>query len=203
MRRSTLREALRDHYTSRDPRPDLVEELVSRTAGHSHQVTIARARVAAAASLALALVCVALWWGRPASTSGRLVRAIAAEISANHHKKLAPEFPSDEIAALTEAMDRLGFTVVAPDRLRGSGLRVLGARYCSLSGQAAAQIQLVDSSGRRHTLYETSPLSRLSGVDRSVEVDGIEVEVWHEKGLLFGWARPLDWRGPRLEGGAR
>jgi hypothetical protein len=122
-----------------------------------------------------------------------LARTVAAEISLNHHKHLDPEFRSEDITELGTSMDRLGFTLVLPARVAESGARLVGARYCSLRGQPAAQVQLRDRGGRKHTLYEVPPAGDLDQVKSgSIEIDGLGVTLWREKGLLFGWAEPLE-----------
>jgi hypothetical protein len=118
---------------------------------------------------------------------------VAEEISLNHHKRLDPEFRSADITELATSMDRLGFTLVLPARVAESGTRPVGARYCSLRGRSAAQVQLTDDRGRRHTLYEVPPAGDLERVKSgSIEIDGLEVSFWREKGLVFGWAEPLE-----------
>ena len=190
---TTLRRALQEYYESEALRPAVLERLVSRAMTRPKD----RSRrivpwLAAAAALVIAAGLLVARIGLLGRTEqGPLSRAVAEEISANHHKNLEPEFRSADLPALAVAMDRLDFSLVEPDRLREERLRVIGGRYCSLQGQAAAQIQLADESGRRCTLYEVPSVRALSFVSPgAVELSGIQVILWRERGLLFGLARP-------------
>ncbi len=115
----------------------------------------------------------------------------AQEVALNHHKQLAVEYPASTIDQLAGSMSKLDFTPVMPQRFRDGGHRLIGARYCSVRGQIAAQIRLTDGSGRDCTLYEARPADALSEISPAeFTIDGCRVEVWREAGLLMVLAGP-------------
>jgi len=66
---------------------------------------------------------------------------------------------------------------------------MLGGRYCSIQGRLAAQIKLEDEAGRVLTLYQTRFSEAFEGIsEQRCELDGIQVRIWREGGLLFGLA---------------
>ncbi len=120
-----------------------------------------------------------------------LVRLIAGEVAHHHNKRLAVEFERNEYEKLSNEMSKLDFALVASERLDGSQLRLLGARYCSIQGQLAAQVKLLDTRDRTFTLFQTRSFRRIAELtDATLEVDGVEVEMWNEGGLFFAIARP-------------
>ncbi len=190
-----LRSALRDHYESQELRPEVEERLLEHAVARRRERG-ARWRLWVPATAVAALILAAfLLRDSVVGLRGAdaLARSVAAEISLNHHKSLEPEFRSEDFAELGARMDRLGFTLVRPARIAESGAQLVGARYCSLGGWPAAQVQLRDDRDRRQTLYEvplTGDLERVKG--GAFEIDGLGVTLWREKGLLVGWARPLE-----------
>ena len=77
-----------------------------------------------------------------------------------------------------------------PAGLAERGLRLAGARYCSVQGCMAAQVSVVDEAGESWTLYQVRPDERLAKLDAAkIEIDGVDVELWREAGLVMGLAR--------------
>jgi len=86
-------------------------------------------------------------------------------------------------------MKKLDFTPVASSRIEKNGLRFLGARYCSIQGQLAAQIKLIDNNGQIQTLYQTQMNSKLESLpEKMYVVNGVRITQWQENGLFFGLA---------------
>jgi len=111
------------------------------------------------------------------------------EVAMNHLARLDPDFQGESLAALDERMDRLPFSLSAPERL-GSAVRVEGSRYCSLAGHLAAHVTLHDTdSGRPISLFVTAlapDVQRLDGLHE--DVAGLDVELWQEEGLFYAMA---------------
>lgn len=116
---------------------------------------------------------------------------VAKEIAVNHNKQLAIEFSAQDYRELNQKMQKLNFSSVASKRLDTDQYRLLGGRYCSIQGQLALQVKLQDRAGNVYTLYQT-PLSRiLAEVEVGEQaIDGLQLTLWHEAGLLFGLAGP-------------
>lgn len=118
-----------------------------------------------------------------------LARQVASEIALNHRKDLPVEFAADAFSQLSAAMPKLGFAPVHPRRVEEAGLRLQGARYCSVAGSIAAQIRLADDAGVVSTLYEFMDDGSFESIgDELVSVDGVSVTLWRERGLIMGLA---------------
>lgn len=156
----------------------------------------ARARprlgLALAASLVLALmVALPLALRQPQD----LVDEIAAEVVHNHLRLKPLEVRADNLEAVGDYFTQLDFRLAQTALLQGEGLQLLGGRYCSLQGITAAQLRLQDNeTGTLQTLYQTRydpaifkqlPKLEEGAPPRSTYIDGIKVQVWVEKGLLF------------------
>ena len=121
-----------------------------------------------------------------------LTAAISREIGMNHSKKFKVEFEGQTIAGLVKQMDKLDFQLLMPARFAQS-MDIVGARYCSIRGRIAAQIQMVDGNGRYCTLYQTKLVEPLAAIkNASREYDGVEYLLWHEKGVFLGFAGPAE-----------
>ena len=121
-----------------------------------------------------------------------LARLVSQEIALNHEKRLAPEFIVDDYRLLAQKMTKLDFNLIASKRINSLELKLVGARYCSIHGQLATQLKLVDAQGVSHTLYQTllnDELSRLP--EDTYLVNGVKVEQWQEGGLFFGFAENM------------
>lgn len=121
-----------------------------------------------------------------------LTTAISREIEMNHRKKFKVEFEEKTITGLVEQMDKLDFSLLMPARFAQS-MSIVGARYCSIRGRIAVQIQMVDSHGRYCTLYQTRLVEPLSSIRNTrIKLDGVEYLLWHEQGVFLGFAGPLE-----------
>lgn len=121
-----------------------------------------------------------------------ITAAISREIEMNHSKKFRIEFEEHTLAGLAKQMDKLDFPLLMPASLEKS-MSILGARYCSIRGRIAAQIQMVDSNGRYCTLYQTKLVEPLTSIEKTrIYLDNVEYLLWHEKGVFFGFAGPSE-----------
>ena len=89
--------------------------------------------------------------------------------------------------ALAVEMKRLPFAVRGPDRLPREGFRLVGARYCSLLGEPAAQMRLRGPDGAEATLYEIANWP-FAVADGRMQIGEVAVRVWREGDRFFGWA---------------
>jgi hypothetical protein len=148
-----------------------------------------------AAAAALALLVGAFFLGRLPSgllsgdlTTDPLARSIGREIAMNHKKQLPLEFSAGDYAGLQLQMNKLDFALAPPSSPATSEMHVIGARYCSIQGQLAAQIRLRDTTGRVYTLYETRLTDKLREVGGEVKAEGVRVRLWKENGVFCGLA---------------
>lgn len=207
-----LREHLVDYYGRRSLRPEVLSRLRSLAAGTGRSAVPDPVRpamwnwprpqwvpsrwVLAAGACAFflavffAYLSLDLPYGRARDASA-FAQAAAAEIARNHNKRLNVEFQAAAFDALERQMEKLDFALLEPFRVKQRGLRLIGARYCSIQGQPAAQIRLKDKDGRPCTLYESAAVPAFAGIPETrVEVSGVRVELWQESGLLMGLAGP-------------
>ncbi|MBL1261970.1 MAG: hypothetical protein COB33_015785 [Thiotrichaceae bacterium] len=144
--------------------------------------------VSIAASLLLAVV-ISFQWMNIAPTQQQLISSIAQEIAINHQKQFSSDFSGVSYAGLRGVMTKLDFKLIAPERLKSKGFKILGGRYCSLNGHIAAQVRLKNSKGEIFTLYQTSSHDIFSALTEHVErVKGVDIEMWNEGGVFLGMA---------------
>jgi len=125
---------------------------------------------------------------RGGPTPDALARSISREIAMNHKKQLDMEFLAEDYATLQAQMSKLDFALAPPGNPAASSLHVVGARYCSIQGQLAAQIRARDPAGFVYTLYETKLTDKLRAVAVEVKADGVRIRLWSENGLFYGLA---------------
>jgi hypothetical protein len=190
----TIDDQIRDHYLAQAPRPEALAHLEQVLAGTAPARPDRRGwAVAAAAAIVAALLAVAWPAVRPASpSSAELAAAVARQAAAGHNEKAELELRAHDFAELRVRMKSLDFAPVEPRTVREMSMRLVGARYAILGGAIAAQIVYLDAYGVPCTLYEARPVDRLANVPAGDhQIDGLEVTVWREKGLLMVLARPL------------
>lgn len=119
---------------------------------------------------------------------------IVAEVAHNHHKNMDPEILSNDLADIQKTLKHLDFTLVASQNFDSDQWTLIGGRYCSIQGKTAAQLKLQNTKDASfYTLYQVplstdwNPEMLKNGLK---EIDGIVVQTWVEKGLLFALAGP-------------
>lgn len=140
--------------------------------------------LAAAAAFVILLGGAALWQVPPVYAAGR----VATEVAQTHLKAHVPGVQGDCFDSVGAGLDELDFPLKpSPDFPMPEGLTVIGGRYCSVGGEKAAQILLVDADGRRCTLVVALATdTRLARVrDGEYRRDGVHVRIWHDAGRLF------------------
>lgn len=187
----SLRDDLRDYYLAKEPSPATLERLLAMEAATKQR----RSRVRPLwrfilAAAALVVLASSLWIVLGQWHTGSIARSIADEVALNHRKNLTADFEISSYGLLTQAMDKLDFSLVEPARAGEERLRLVGARYCSIRGQLAAQLRLETLAGEPVTLYQTAmtrDLERLGSAQ--LQSKGLNIDLWHEGGVFMGWAR--------------
>ncbi|HVR45007.1 MAG TPA: hypothetical protein VMS56_16370 [Thermoanaerobaculia bacterium] len=199
MKPTRLDDQIRRHYGEQRLRPEARAHLerAMRTGG-----ALRRAgwwwwlRTAAAAVFVIGATMGALWMvvfrGSAPAAPGELALAVARQAALEHNTPQELEFRVERTAELRGAMKSLDFTPVEPERISAMNMRVVGARYATIEGVLAAEIRYVEPDGHPCTLYLVRPVERLARIRESEHVvDGVQVTLWREKGLLMILARPL------------
>jgi len=115
----------------------------------------------------------------------RTERAVK-EVAMNHTTRFELEYAGQTIAALDKSMSLLPFELSLPARVRKQ-YHVQGARYCSLSGQLAAHVKLIDrETNKSISVFMTRAADELDVINNSsAAIDGVNVNIWRESGLLY------------------
>lgn len=140
--------------------------------------------LAAAAAFVILLGGAALWRVSPVYATGR----VATEVAQTHLKAYTPNVHGDCFDRVGEGLDALNFPLKpSPEFPLPEGLTVIGGRYCTVRGEKAAQILMVDADGRRCTmLVALATDTRLARVrPGEYQRDGVRVRIWHDAGRLF------------------
>jgi len=122
--------------------------------------------------------------------SASLGERVADEITMNHLKNLAVEYPIGDINQLSAAMTDLGFSLRQPTHSELAGLTLIGARYCSIQGQIAAQLKYQYQDNKITTLYQTQSNPLLENLAFNDEDhDGVQIIVWRDSDIVYGLAK--------------
>lgn len=141
---------------------------------------------AVAAVLAVVFSLSAIFLSSP---DDRLTESVALEVLKNHEKQLEPETTATTFQDIQVALPRLSFTLAPENPALLGDWQPTGGRYCSLSGELAAQISLQNSRGEGATLYIAPLTPTLARVDSCVRhYDGAEVHFWRDAHRLFAMA---------------
>lgn len=142
-----------------------------------------------AAYMAAAVVLATLLFIFNGEQQTELEQRIAQEVAMNHNKALAVEYQADSYQVLAQQMDKLDFTLRAPDAAFKEGLTLIGGRYCSIQGELAAQIKMEDEAGQVYTIYQTRSNEALQSIGQNrLSFQQVEIRIWQEQGLLFALA---------------
>lgn len=195
--KSPLKRSVIEHLESVRLEPSRLRELerVQRQAA-TRRRRPRRSAAVAAAVVVIAIAVVLLPWQAAVDDADRAV-AIAEEVAVQHLKRRPLEVRGATIAAVEDYFDELGFRLI--DSLRAaSGAELLGGRYCSVQGVTAAQLRRRDAAGRTQSLFQApydaarfGPLPDVGAGDapRTLQVRGLSVDLWVERGLLFALTR--------------
>lgn len=116
---------------------------------------------------------------------------VAEEIAYNHSKQMALEIISNDLNAIDTYLSELDFTLIDSTRVRQIAQGLLGGRYCSIRGKLAAQLKIEGkNSNSTHTYYQAIIPDdfNLDGSTYSTWINGINIELWVEDGVLLGLA---------------
>jgi hypothetical protein len=108
-------------------------------------------------------------------------KAIATEVAMSHLKREALTVAGVTIDELSDGLPRLGFRLRAPS----GAWTTVGARYCSIDGDLAAQVRLAPEAGGG-SLFVVRLQPRFERVGKGeTMVHGVRVRYWSEGGLFW------------------
>ncbi|WP_028021603.1 hypothetical protein [Enterovibrio calviensis] len=189
--RNALKSRLAKHYGEKSLSAAQLNALTKLEEKASDEDAVPRSYVrrtgmAMAAMLMLAVSVWAFWY------KGYDYNAISAEIAYNHNSQMQMEVLSNSFADIDTYLNRLDFALITPTRLPVEKWNLLGARYCSIDGKIAAQLQVQDLDTQQIYTFYQAKLPQ--GVDADLnevvmDIDGVSVALWEENGLLMGLAK--------------
>ena len=148
--------------------------------------------IAAGLVLALAL---GMFWGFGVNHQADVSQLIAEEVSYNHLKMKPMEVTSTSLNDVRVYFSKLDFSLSPSQFVANNNLQLIGGRYCSIQGETAAQLRMQDkATGNIQIVYQAPynkelfrELPKLQEGQDPVRhfVNGIGVDVWVEKGILF------------------
>lgn len=188
---SDLDRHVKEYYESKRLPPQTVEDLRALVAGGPKA---RRSRVVrwlpVAAVAALVSLAIAIPFSRHAAAN-RLSERIAREAARIYSQHLRVEIAAADYATLRTRMKSLGFVPVESANLAPMRMRLIGARYTSLAGRPAVQLELIDAKGELCTLIQTTGEDvQIANRQAQYQIDGLLIDVWKEKGLVMVLARP-------------
>jgi len=141
--------------------------------------------IAASFTIVMVGVFLAARWRNVSPAESPVAHAAAREVAFQHQKQFSLDYLAGTMEQLSREMTKLDFNPVLPARMR-DGPRLVGARYCAVRGQIAAQFRFTDAQGRPCTLYQTLCKGEFADLPAAqFDVDGTRVELWREAGLLM------------------
>ena len=195
-----LKQAVRDHFEQRALSKEQLERLESLQKINAPRPTsrrsIARPLIAASVAATIAAFLVITLLFPPGSMDSiQMTERIALEVARNHIKLKPLDVETDSMDGVRHYFTDLEFVPVESSLLASADLELMGGRYCSIQSVPAAQLRItVPYSNRLQTLYQSEyrkdifgplPVLEQGNAPVTVNVKGITVRIWVEKGLLF------------------
>lgn len=207
-----LKQAVRQHFEHRSLSTKQLERLDALMAvnapGPAGRRVIAKSLIGwpATAAIAALLAFILLLPPTPLDDVPMMDR-IAMEVARNHVKLKPLDVETDNMDGIRRYFTDLEFIPVKSQLLASSNLELLGGRYCSIQSVPAAQLRIsaLDNKHSLQTLYQTEyrknvfgplPVLENGDVPVAVNVKGITVRIWVEKGLLFALTEAVELEPP-------
>ena len=151
------------------------------------------------ASFVASFMVIGLFYYAGLDTQATLYERIGAEVAGNHINLKPLEIHTNDIQSIRQYFTELDFSPIESTLLTNSKKTLLGGRYCSIQGVTAAQLRLKDNTtGQVHSLYQTVydtrifhdlPVLEEGEEPITVYSNGLEIDIWVEKGVLFAITR--------------
>ena len=173
-----------------------LNEMVGRAAFRTPPVQDSggRRRYWGGVAVVVALVVLVVAQFRAPVPPAEIHQYIADEVAINHTKLKALEIRSDDISEVRRFFEPLGFKLTESRLFENTLWQMIGGRFCTIRGQVAAQLRMRDPGGKVQTVYQASyspeAHREIPDIMRSEDPiklysQGLEVQLWRERGLLF------------------
>ena len=197
--RDGLRQQVRTYLEDIELSPERLQALEAMQAEPVDAPHSNRYRLMAAVAMVLIAVAVSVFMfehdPRPLSWQ------IAEDVAKNHFKQRPLEVRAQALEPMRAYFGELEFRLLDSDLIRSAGYTLRGGRYCSVLDVPAAQLRLSGDAGTPDTLYQVAydseqfgPVPDISQGEAvlTVQVRGVSVDIWQEKGLMFTLVRDED-----------
>ena len=196
MSKITLKEGIQNQVDSVELTSDQLDDLMRMQSTFASKCTRGQgliiAKIAGIAATVVLAFAIGTFYSNQQTTFGEM---IAYEVSKNHLKLKPLEVSSNQLNDLQEYFTMLDFKLVPTNILSDPSWNLLGARYCTIQGNTAAQFRLENKlTGDIETLYQAPYYPNQFSNIPSVETNqppleeyakGMSVKIWVEKGVLF------------------
>ncbi len=185
-----LDQQIRDYYGSKSLSKDRLEAIL-KTAVEVKRPLWRRARIWGSASLIAAILTLAFiltWTNSATYINGQIAQSVVT----NSSKQLKPEVFTDNWSSIQEALPKLDFQIEPTQLAQLSDYTIVGARYCSIQDELAAQITVSDNANNQFILY-VAPLTETfaKSTPTSVICDDCEVTLWHDENRIFALVKRI------------
>lgn len=194
--KNDLKNSVKAYIESRQLNDEQMDNLLNMVNVHAEPAPKSRqTKTFVAAALALMVVAAGLLWNAGLKQQTQVSLLIAEEVVKNHLKMKPLEITSHSMHDMRAYFNQLDFSLRDSSLIAKSDLQLLGGRYCSIQGFTAAQLRLKhNKTGELETLYQApydselfKELPNLQEGQAPVRhyINGIGVDVWVDKGILF------------------
>ena len=142
---------------------------------------------ALAASLAMVAMFAVLHQNLLASQT---TDTVLREAALNHSSKMQMDAETGSLSELQNELGELKFDIKLPKSEFFGQLALVGGRYCTISGNLAAHLKLSNpETSEQFSLFLTPYAKNLKSMENSsVEISGVDVELWHEDNVVYAVA---------------
>lgn len=198
--RQPIKQLLKNLYSGQQLEPDQLAKLLemqSQPSSPSHESAPSKTSSwhkwrlpQTALSACVLILAVGLWTSVPLINSSR---DIVEEIASNHLQPLQLDVGSSSLEEVDRNLSHLSFSLIKSARMESKQWKLLGGRYCTIQGQLAAQLKLLNKESQKIvTLYQSAilPKSDKSLNEKTLLSDtGVEVSIWWEDGVMLALAQ--------------
>ncbi len=191
----SIKKACQDHYQEQplsNAQLDKLKALQQSQDPRNHSTSLFSTNKSSgyfALAASLFFIAIASWLIN--GNQNQLAKQVAAEIAYNHSKQMALEISSNKLGLIKAHLSKLDFNLIESDKAEQEHWDLLGGRYCSIQGKLAAQLRVKQNNTKGyHTFYQAIiPTDlNLNNKTYSTWVEGTQVELWIEDGVLLGLA---------------
>lgn len=192
-----LKNSVKDFVASKQLSNEQLNSLMSLVGEHAEVTAPKRNRVVLRVAAAMAVITIAagLLWNVGLNKQTQVSLLVAEEVVQNHLKMKPLEVTGHSMQDIRAYFNQLDFSLRDSSLIAASNLQLLGGRYCSIQGFTAAQLRMKHKeTADLETLYQAPYDSELFKDLPNLQegqspkrhyINGIGVDVWVDKGILF------------------